>query len=65
MWSLVTYSHYFKIKFNTVELAKVCLCLVLFNTVIINTIPYVDNNDHIHGIIFAVPGFWILEYKLL
>ena len=47
------------------ELTKVCLCLVLFNTVIINTIPYVDNNDHIHGTIFAVPGFWILEYKLL
>ena len=33
------------------ELAKVCLYLVLFNTVII-----------IYGIKFATPGFYILKY---
>ena len=47
MWSLVTMSY---LNSNTMH---VCLCSVPFNTVSLHSI----NNDYIHGITYAVPGF--------
>ena len=63
MWSLVTYSKCFKwncskeqmvINLSAMLLLKVRLCLILC--------IYVSNNDYVHDIIFAAPGFEILEY---
>ena len=62
MWSLVMYSNCFEWNLSkeqtlidlsaTMLLLKVHLCLLLFITV---SLDY--NNDCIHGIIFAAPGF--------
>ena len=64
MWSLVTYSTYFEIYCTTVESAKVCLCLVLFNTVIINTIIYkimIINNDYTW---YNICSAWFLDIRI-
>ena len=66
MLFLVTYSNCFEwnllkeqtvINLSAMLLLKVHLCLLLHR--------YTLNNNYIHGIIFAVPDFQILEYQLV
>ena len=61
MWPLVTYSNYFKSSTfysHKPDSFEICLCLtlILYHCTVKNDYSYV------HGIIFAAPGFWILEY---
>ena len=62
MWPLVRYSNCFKIVSTEaflVSRTKLILGKYMCNTVILY------HYTIIQGIIFAAPGFWILEYQLV
>ena len=63
MWPLLTYSNCFEIVSTMAFLVlrkRLILGMFVFNTVILYYMYII-----IQGIIFAVCGFWILEYQLV
>ena len=63
MWPLLTYSNCFEIVSTMAFLVlqkRLILGMFVFNTVILYYTYII-----IQGIIFAVRGFWILEYQLV
>ena len=70
MWSLVTYSNCFEwnlLKEQVVINLSVMLLHFIKGVLVFNTVYYVlyHYTDYIHGKIFAVPGFQMLEYHLI
>ena len=70
MWSLVTYSKCFDYKLEKeqtiINISAILLLKVRLSSILFITVSFYYeciNNDYIHNIIFAEPGFYILEYQ--